>query len=251
MTFGQRIKKLRNEAGLTQKELADKINVSFQTVSKWESDLNEPDINNIKQLAKVFGCSVELLFDEAEAEPEAEQEESEQEEKRVEPEPEVLEPEKEEPVLSQIDPNTELEKEHEKKFRRCGSKKKLLVWSLVAGTLSLGISLTSFILNYDIFGLLWTILGPLLIGYAIAADVFCIFSDTWISDLFETVASWSIRFPGIIFSFDWDGLKFLIAMKLLFWVVGLMISIGTFSLAVGLSALFSIFAFPYFVAKKD
>lgn len=62
MTFGQKIRKLRNEAGLTQKELAEELNVTFQTVSKWESDVNEPDISNIKQLAKIFHCSVEFLF---------------------------------------------------------------------------------------------------------------------------------------------------------------------------------------------
>lgn len=48
MTFGQKIKKLRTESNLTQKDLADKMNVTFQTVSKWENDTNEPDITNIK-----------------------------------------------------------------------------------------------------------------------------------------------------------------------------------------------------------
>ena len=52
MTFGQKIKKLRTESNLTQKDLADKMNVTFQTVSKWENDTNEPDITNIKELAK-------------------------------------------------------------------------------------------------------------------------------------------------------------------------------------------------------
>lgn len=57
MTFGQKIKKLRTESNLTQKDLADKMNVTFQTVSKWENDTNEPDITNIKELAKIFNCS--------------------------------------------------------------------------------------------------------------------------------------------------------------------------------------------------
>lgn len=62
MTFGQKIKKLRTESNLTQKDLADKMNVTFQTVSKWENDTNEPDITNIKELAKIFNCSYEYLF---------------------------------------------------------------------------------------------------------------------------------------------------------------------------------------------
>ena len=43
MTFGQKLKKLRTEKNLTQKDLADQLHVTFQTVSKWESDINEPD----------------------------------------------------------------------------------------------------------------------------------------------------------------------------------------------------------------
>ena len=44
MTLGQKIKKFRNEKKLTQKDIAEQLNVSFQTVSKWENDENEPDI---------------------------------------------------------------------------------------------------------------------------------------------------------------------------------------------------------------
>lgn len=64
MDFGQKIKKLRLEANLTQKELADKMNVSFQTISKWEGGINEPDMQSIKDLAKIFNVSVEYLFSE-------------------------------------------------------------------------------------------------------------------------------------------------------------------------------------------
>ena len=62
MTLGQKLKELRSLKGLTQKELADKLHVSFQTVSKWEKDENEPDIVTLKQLAKLFGCSVDSLL---------------------------------------------------------------------------------------------------------------------------------------------------------------------------------------------
>lgn len=50
MTLGQKIKKLRNEKNLTQKELADQIYVTFQTVSKWEKDENEPDVATLREL---------------------------------------------------------------------------------------------------------------------------------------------------------------------------------------------------------
>ena len=63
MTFGQKIKYLRNQKNLTQKELAEKMNVTFQTISKWESDTNEPDIESIRMLSKIFDCSLDYLFD--------------------------------------------------------------------------------------------------------------------------------------------------------------------------------------------
>ena len=62
MTLGQKIKKFRNEKHLTRKDLADQLNVSFQTVSKWENDENEPDIYTLKELSKTFNCSLDCLL---------------------------------------------------------------------------------------------------------------------------------------------------------------------------------------------
>ncbi len=66
MKFGQKLKKMRLDANLTQKELAEKMNVSFQTISKWESEINEPDMQSIRDLAKIFNVSIEYLFSENE-----------------------------------------------------------------------------------------------------------------------------------------------------------------------------------------
>lgn len=66
MTIGQKIKKLRNEKNLTQKGLADQLYVSFQTISKWENDENEPDLATVRQLAKFFDCSLDYLLSEEE-----------------------------------------------------------------------------------------------------------------------------------------------------------------------------------------
>ena len=75
MTVGQKIKKLRTEKGFTQKELSDQLFVSFQTISKWENGENEPDISTLRQLAKLFDCSVDYLVseDDEEVKPVAEQ----------------------------------------------------------------------------------------------------------------------------------------------------------------------------------
>ena len=68
MTLGQKIKKLRNDKNLTQKDLADQVHVTFQTVSKWENDENEPDVATLRELSKLFDCSMDYLLSEEESE---------------------------------------------------------------------------------------------------------------------------------------------------------------------------------------
>jgi transcriptional regulator with XRE-family HTH domain len=55
MTVGEKIKELRKEKGLLQKEFADKIGVNQQTVSGWENEIIEPTISKLKKIADVFG----------------------------------------------------------------------------------------------------------------------------------------------------------------------------------------------------
>lgn len=69
MIFADKLINLRKKAGMSQEELADKLDVSRQSVSKWESMQSIPDINKIIELSKIFGVSTDyLLKDEMEAE---------------------------------------------------------------------------------------------------------------------------------------------------------------------------------------
>ena len=58
-SIGETIATLRKEKGMTQSQLAEKMNVTDKAVSKWERDLSCPDINTISKLADVLGVSVE------------------------------------------------------------------------------------------------------------------------------------------------------------------------------------------------
>ena len=62
MTLGTRIGLLRREKGLKQEELAECMGVSPQAVSKWENDLNCPDIALLPLLAKTLGVTVDHLL---------------------------------------------------------------------------------------------------------------------------------------------------------------------------------------------
>lgn len=59
---GKTIKELREKRKITQKELAERINVSDKTISKWETNKGLPDIGIIEELAKALGISVAELL---------------------------------------------------------------------------------------------------------------------------------------------------------------------------------------------
>lgn len=63
MTLGERIKRARIKANMTQEELANKLTVSRQAISKWESDKGIPDIENLKRISKLLGTSIDFLVD--------------------------------------------------------------------------------------------------------------------------------------------------------------------------------------------
>ena len=296
MTLGSKIKKARTEANLTQKELADQLFVTFQTVSKWEGGVTEPDLATLRTVAKILNVSLEYLVSEDEKNPE---------QKPIEEEPKAIPvpaPEKRQigtcpdchsPIMEgDIFHNVERKspsgvketvmvcdacfKRHEEEMERRAREieqsmapkpskkkdgifhkitdrndKKPLIWGIVIGVIVLVITLIACIVNYASVGIGWTIAAPLLFGYATTATIYCIFTASYISDVFMEVASWSVRFPGLIFTWDLEGFIWLIAMKILFFVLGILIAIGTFLLAIGLSALLSVFSFvPLLIYNK-
>ena len=63
MEMGKKIRQLRFKAGLTQEQLAEKMGVAPQSVSKWENAVAMPDISSLPMLAEIFGISIDDLFD--------------------------------------------------------------------------------------------------------------------------------------------------------------------------------------------
>ena len=61
-TQGERIKKLRKSKGVTQRELAERLGISEQAVSKWEKNLSNPSTKNLLQIAKIFGVSITYFY---------------------------------------------------------------------------------------------------------------------------------------------------------------------------------------------
>lgn len=68
MTCGQKITNIRKENNLTQEQFAEMLNVSRQSVSKWELGTSFPDTEKLIKISKLFSCSIDyLLKDEIES----------------------------------------------------------------------------------------------------------------------------------------------------------------------------------------
>ena len=290
MTLGQKLKKLRSEKGLTQKDLADQLHVTFQTVSKWENDENEPDIATLKELSKIFGYSVDELL----SEDDLDHKEEEKEEEKPAPAPTtIVIHQKELHVCEKCKkdiPEGELEMEqvcvrpagrgHAATYRQAyyhrdclkkvrqerayiaaqankakasRAKKLSFGWGIAGGVVALAISLLIFLLvpyfkQHLHPGL--AVLFSFLISYAIFSDIYCIITGSYIGDIFVHVAGWSIRFPGLIFTWDLGGFIWLIGMKILFGVLGFLFGVFVIFAAVSISALFSMVSFPFILGHN-
>ena len=288
MTLGQKIKKLRIEKGLTQKDLADQVHVTFQTVSKWEKDENEPDVSTLRELAKLFGCSMDYLLSEDETET--------PEEVVEEPVVATVEPVTKTIIIHQKElhvcerckkdiPEDELEMEqvctrpagrgHSATYRQAyyhksclaelrkeraeadrrakaakaaRSKKLSFGWGIAGGVVALVITLLILLLTpacKEAVHPAIAVLLSILAGYGIFAMLYCIISGSYIGEVFVWCAGLSIKFPGLIFSWDLEGFAWLIAMKILFAVLGFLIGVFALLFAIALSAALGMVSFPF------
>lgn len=62
MSFGENLRFLRTECGMTQEQFAEKLEVTRQSVSKWESDSGFPELEKILQISQMFACDLDTLL---------------------------------------------------------------------------------------------------------------------------------------------------------------------------------------------
>lgn len=62
MTFAEKLKSIRKQTGMSQEQLAEKLGVSRQAVTKWETDADIPDIENIMAISALFDISIDELL---------------------------------------------------------------------------------------------------------------------------------------------------------------------------------------------
>ena len=69
MGFSEKISLVRDHYRLSQEEMADKLNVSRQTISKWESGISYPEVDKLITISEIFGVSIDYLLKENYKEP--------------------------------------------------------------------------------------------------------------------------------------------------------------------------------------
>lgn len=276
MTLGQKLKELRSLKGLTQKELADKLHVSFQTVSKWENGENEPDIATLKELAVLFNCSVDYLIgSEQEGLAPAQQNNQTvivQHEQHVcakcgkdIPEDQLVSEDASRKerhgrytrtvsvgqtyyhvhCLEQVKKERREVEARVKSAKAKRAKKLSFGWGIAGGVVAFAIALAIFLANMDKVNPGLGVLFSVLIGYGIFAMLYCIISGSYIGEVFVWCAGLSIRFPGLIFSWDIEGIIWVIAMKILFAILGFLVGVFALLFAIVFSAALGMVSFPF------
>ena len=66
MEYNEKLRQLRVDSGMSQDDLAEKLHVARQTISKWEQGVNEPDIYTLKQYAVIFNVTLDELVGDVE-----------------------------------------------------------------------------------------------------------------------------------------------------------------------------------------
>lgn len=271
--LGEKIKQLRNEKGLTQKELADQLFVTAQAVSRWENNEVEPSLATISQIAHIFGVTVDELIG-AQVEKPAPQVKEEAPAPQVIVEKEIIYKEPK-PVLAvcekcnkpiydgtQIvrkeghvycwDCNTKMKKQALEQKIAYGKNQRVksFVWSGIW---------TALILVVTIFG---TVSNPAFetsakISAIVTSLLFfpffsCLYlKNNFVGDMFCAILEWGfVRFPTLIFTLDLDGIVWLLTVKLLFWILGILFAIATGFLALVISLIISPFVYPFALVKN-
>ena len=127
-------------------------------------------------------------------------------------------------------------------------KQSAIIWGIVAAVVLIIVGVVLFVNKGDYMYLIY--LG----GAAVPAFtlVSCLILDNnFLGDMIMEIISWSfVRFPGIIFTLDLDGILFFIGVKLLFGILAFLLGAACTVAAIGLGAVLSLFVFPFAIAKE-
>ena len=97
-----------------------------------------------------------------------------------------------------------------------------------------------------------TLIGCLVLAVLSFAFISCLILDNnFVFDMVSTVFSWGfVQMPGLIFTLDLDGIIWLLTVKLIFWIIGIILAILCGLLALALGLVISLFVYPFAIYKN-
>ena len=269
------IKTLRVNKGLTQKELADKLYVTSQAVSRWENGEVEPSVDTISSMGRIFGVTTDEIINGPDGKPKPEVITEVKERIVVEQGKPVLticenckrpiynsdeivtqtyshgrNPSIMHYICSDCDQKMKTKQKQEIAELGASRRKKSFIWgTLIAiGVLALGVYMIMTQKGFAVADItLWVVLPFLTFTFAS-----CLFlKNNFVCSAFETIVSWGlVKFPGLIFPLSLDGVFWLIGVKILFWGIGFVI--GFIFLIFGLMVCLplSVIIYPFALMKS-
>jgi len=277
--LSKNIKTLRMQKGITQKELAEKLHVTSQAVSRWEQGDVEPSIDTISNMAKLFEVTTDELIGELKVKVAEEKPEEEKEEKKEE----KVTKESAKPVLAvcencnepiyegkniirktitngdgttgfKVICNNCHKKDEEAKLdeqKRYGVSQRIksFVWGGIIAAIILASGIVYLTSPLSESG---DIIMVLLLSISAFTFSSCLFlKNNFIEDKFLDIASWGfVTFPGLIFDLSFDGIIWLIGMKIIFWLLGFVLGFLATLLALFVSLALSLFAYPFAIVRS-
>ena len=270
MTYGEKITKLRKEKGLTQAELGEKLHVTFQAVSKWERGSSTPDFETVCLLAKFFDVPLSYFDSSTTEDTEGvtgageSAEGADADKNKEEAKPAIVgmctkcgsviregETDGSSPLVCRVCRKKEeaQKRRAEEAARAREEERRRTIRKRRNRGLVLGGIITGVILILGLIGLIEQKTPAGEIVGCIAASA--VFFYTFFSQLFWDGIVADVAFaggrvvgsPGIIFDFDLDGFIFLIAMKILFAILRLLIYLATLLVTIVAAVFISPFTF--------
>ena len=257
------------------------MNVSAQAISKWEKDMSEPDLASLRILADFYKVSVDDLLDpnvDLHSTPQHDNIEKQDTQSSDSSAPigfckmcglvvrtenmgsrepvlvckSCLERKRAEQAQQQEKTKKAMEeaarKEKYRKMYISEALKKRLIWSLTIGSIVLILLLAIGIpagISVGGGSVVFSIIFALMLGCFFGA----LFFDCAVRDVILDWTSKSFHAPGLIFTFDLDGFAWLIGMKILFWIIGLLFGIVVGIIGITLAVIISPFVYPFVITK--
>lgn len=281
MTLGKKLAVLRKQHGLSQQSLGDELHVSAQAVSKWENDQAEPDLTTLKTLAQLYHVSIDLLLDsdkdltgaggvDANA---IAATVSEAVNKQLDTKPQTIGFCKDCGIavtkenfgsdtpyvmckscyetyragkMSEKEQKMQVLKEMKRQRRK---------------SINTGIAFGIWFIVLAVLSLVWFPLEQAdtwITFFACIVLSYCVFSfaaqlrlESPVQNVLLYMLTRTVKWPGVIFSFNLEGLFFLIGIKLLFAVLGFIAGVLLAAVGVIIGIIISPFTFPFTIIKVN